>query len=79
LSLGLLLVLKVGILELSTDIESNSELIMSLLWLFSLDQVKDGKAVNGISASDNDGIADFSDENNESGWGVVVLRVLPDE
>jgi len=79
LSLGLLLVLKVGILELSTDIESNGELVMSLLFVASLDQVKDGKAVDGLFASDNDGIADFSDENNESGWGVVVLRVLPDE
>ena len=72
-------VLKVGVLELGADIEGNSELVVSLLWLLGLDKVKDSKAVDGISASNDDGVADFSDKDNESGWGVVVLRVLPDK
>jgi hypothetical protein len=79
LSLCLLLVLKVGILELGTDIKGNSELVVSLLRLLSLDKVEDGKAIDCISASDDDGVADFSDKDDKSGWGVVVLRVLPDK
>jgi len=79
LSLCLLLVLKVGVLELGTDIEGDSELVVSLLRLLSLDKVEDGKAVDCISASDDDGVADFSDKDDKSGWGVVVLRVLPDK
>jgi hypothetical protein len=78
LSLCLLFVLKVGVLELGADIEGNGELVVSLLWLLSLDEVEDSKAVDGISASNDDSVADFSDKDDESGWGVVVLRVLPD-
>jgi len=74
-----LLVLKVGILEFGADIKSNCELIMSLLWLFGFDHIKDDWTVDCVSASDDDCIADFSDKYNKSGWSVVVLRVLPDE
>jgi hypothetical protein len=79
LTFSSLLVLKVGVFEFSADIEGNSELIMSLLWLFGLDQIEDGEAVDGVSASDDDGVADLSDQHNKPGWGVVVLRVLPDQ
>jgi hypothetical protein len=79
LSLCLLLVLKVGVLELGTDIEGDSELVVSLLRLLSLDKVEDGVTVDCVSASDDDGVADFSDKDDKSGWGVVVLRVLPDK
>jgi len=79
LALGLLLVVKVSILELGTYIKGNSELVMSLLWLLGLNEVEDSETVDGISASDDDGIADFSDENDKSCWGVVVLRVFPNK
>lgn len=79
MTLGFLLVFKVGILELCADVKSNSELIMSLLWLFGLDQIKDGKSIDGISASDDDGVADLSDQDNKPGWSVVVLGVLPNQ
>ena len=79
MTLGFLLVLKVGILELCADIKSNSELIMSLPWLFGLDQIEDGESSDGVSASDDDGVADLSDQDNKPGWGVVVLRVLPNQ
>jgi hypothetical protein len=79
LSLCLLLVLKVGVLELGADIKGNSELVVSLLCVVSLDEVENSKAVDGISAPDDDGVADFSDQDDESGWGIVVLRILPDK
>jgi hypothetical protein len=79
LSLCLLLVLKVGILELGTDIKGNSELVVSLLLVVSLDEVENSKAVDGISAPDDDGVADLSDQDDESGWGIVVLRILPNK
>jgi hypothetical protein len=79
LSLCLLLVLKVGVLELGADIKGNSELVVSLLCLLSLDEVEDSRAVDGISAPDDDSVADFSDQDDESGWGIVVLRILPNK
>jgi len=79
LPLCLLLVLKIGIFELGTDVEGNGKLVVGLLWLFSLDKVKDGETIYCISASDNDGVTDFSDKDDESGWGIVVLRILPDK
>jgi hypothetical protein len=79
LSLCLLLVLKVGVLELGADIKGDSELVVSLLCLLGLDEVEDSKAVDGISTPDDDGVADFSDQDDESRWGIVVLRILPNK
>ena len=42
-------------------------------------KLENGWALDGISASDDDGITDFSNEDNQSSWSVVVLRVLPNE
>jgi len=61
LALGLLLVLKVGVLELCTDIKSNSKLIMGTCMIFRADKLEDGWTIDGVSASDDDGIADLSD------------------
>ena len=77
--LGLLLVLIVGILELCTDIQRVGKLIIGSLWLVCSDESKDGWSIDGSSASINDGVADLSDQNNQSSRGVVVLRVRPDQ
>lgn len=77
--LGLLLVLIVGILELGADIQSEGELIIGSLWLIGSDESEDGWSIDGSSASVDDGVADLSDQNNQSSWGVVVLRVGPDQ
>ena len=79
LVLGLLLVLIVGILELGADIQSEGKLIIGSFWLISSNESEDGWSINGTSASDDDGVADLSDQNNQSSWGVVVLRVGPDQ
>jgi len=79
LVLGLLLVLVVSILELGAHIQSESELVIGILDLISLDESKDGWAIDGSTASVDDGVADLSDQNNKSSWCVVMLRVGPDE
>jgi len=79
LVLGLLLVLVVSILELGAHIQSESELVIGILDLISLDESKDGWAIDGSTASVDDGVADLSDKDNESSWGVVVLGVSPDK
>jgi hypothetical protein len=77
LSLGL--VFKVSIFEFGAHVQSENELIMSFLWLLSLDETKDLLTIDVLVASGNDRVANLTDENNKPGWGVVVLRVGPDE
>mmetsp|Transcript_20734 Transcript_20734/g.31851 ORF Transcript_20734/g.31851 Transcript_20734/m.31851 type:complete len:572 (-) Transcript_20734:732-2447(-) len=79
LVLGLGLVLEVGVLELGAHVESQHQLVVGLLGLISLDVHEDLLAVNGVAASVDDGVADFSDQHHQAGRRVVVLRVGPDE
>lgn len=79
LVLGLCLVLKVGILELGADIKGQSELIMSFLGFFVLDESEDLFSIDVVSALVDDGVTDLSDQNYEAGWRVVVLGVGPDQ
>lgn len=79
LVLGLLLVLVVSILELGANVQSESELVISDLWLIGLDESEDGWSIDGSTASVDDGVTDLSDQDNKSSWGVVMLRVGPDE
>jgi hypothetical protein len=46
---------------------------MGLLWFFGFDQVKNGCSIDGISASNDNGVTDFSNQYNESSRGIVVL------
>jgi hypothetical protein len=77
--LGLGFVLKVGFLELGAHIMGQLQLVVSLLWLLSLDVAEDLLTVDRKSAGSDDCVADLSDEHNKSGGSVVVLRVVPDQ
>ena len=77
--LGLSFVLKVGILELVADINASLEDLGSLTLFKSFDEIEDLLTVDFVAADSNNGIADLSDENNKSGWSVVVLRVGPNK
>jgi hypothetical protein len=79
LVLGPLLILVVGILELGANVQSKSELVIGDLWLIRIDKSEDGWSIDGSTASVDNGIADLSDQDNKSSWGVVMLRVGPDE
>jgi len=50
---------------------------MSFHWLLALDECENLLTINVVSASIDDGVADFSDEHNQSRWSVVMLRVGP--
>jgi hypothetical protein len=43
------------------------------------DESKDLWPIHLKVALGDDGVADFSNQNNKSGWSVVVLRVSPNE
>jgi isochorismate hydrolase len=75
----LTLVVKVGIFELVADLNSESKLVVSFSNFITLDKAKDFFTRNLAFALIDDGIADFSNQNNKSGWSVVVLRVSPNE
>jgi hypothetical protein len=77
LSLGF--VFKVSILELGAHVQGENELVMSLLWLLTLDEAEDLLTIDVLVASGNDRVANLTDENDEPGWRVVVLRVGPDK
>lgn len=79
LVLGLLLVVKVGVFELGADVQSQGELIMGFLWLLVADEIEDFWTRNRISALGDDCVANLSDQNNQSGWSVVVLGISPNE
>lgn len=79
LILGLGLVLEVGILELRADVESQNQFLVSLHWLFTLNESEDLGTIDVVAASIDDGIADLSDQHDQSRWSVVVLRVSPDQ
>jgi hypothetical protein len=79
LILRLLFVDEVSLLEFDADIKDKSELIKSFLWLLVLDVSKDLLSINIGRASLYDSIADFLDQDNKSGWSVVMLRVVPDQ
>jgi hypothetical protein len=72
-------VIEVSIFELVANVNTELELGVSFAKISTLDEAEDLLTVDLSTASLDDCVADFSDENNESGWGVVVLRVLPDE
>lgn len=45
---------------------------MGFLWFLVLNESKDLFTINEVLALVDDGIANFSNEYNKSGWGVVV-------
>jgi hypothetical protein len=71
-------VLEVGVLELGADVDGGLELMGSIDW-FLLKECEDLGTRDVFSGLLDDGIADLSNEDNQSGWGVVVLGVLPDQ
>jgi len=77
LSLGF--VFKVSVFELGAYVQGEDELVMGLLWLLSLDETEDLLTIDVLVASGDNRVANLTDENNEPGWRVVVLRVGPDE
>lgn len=77
LSLGF--VFKVSIFEFGAHVQGEDELVMSLFWLFTLDEAKDLLTIDVLVASGNDRVANLTDENYEPGRRVVVLRIGPDE
>jgi hypothetical protein len=60
------LILEVGILEFRANIKSKGEFIMGLLGFISLDKGEDGLTIDIVSASVDNGITDFSNQNNKS-------------
>jgi len=79
LVLGFSLVLKVGILELVADINASLQNLSSLTPFESCDEIEDLLTVDFTAADSYDGIADLYDENNKSGWSVVVLGIGPNK
>jgi len=77
-TLGLALVLEIGILELRAGLESESQLVMSFLGLLILDAAENGLTIDIFAALADDGIADLTDENDKAGRGVVIGRIGPD-
>ena len=55
------------------------ELGVCLFSLTSFDKAEDLTTTDFVSALLDDSIANLSDENNESRWSVVVLRILPNQ
>lgn len=52
---------------------------MGVSGVIVLDGIEDLLSINKVLALSDDSIADFTNENNEAGRSVVVVRVLPDE
>ena len=77
--LGLGLVVVVGDLELGAEVPASGELAVSITWVFVLDCTENLVTVDLLAALEDDGVANLSDEDQEACWGVVVLRVGPDE
>jgi len=78
LGLGKAFVLEVSVLELGADINGDLELFGSLSWV-AFQKVENSGTGNELSSLLNDSIAYLSDQDHQSGWGVIVLRVLPDQ
>jgi hypothetical protein len=47
--------------------------------LLVLDGLKDFVTINGGAALLDNSIADLADKDHKTGWGIVVLRVVPDK
>ncbi len=65
LVLGLSLVVEVDFLEFRAHVESLSQLVMSITRLLTLDASKDLLSVDKLESLVDDGIADFTNENNK--------------
>ena len=78
LIVGLGFVIKVSIFELVADLNSKGKLLMSHLCVFTVNHGEDFRTTDLALALINDRIANLSNQNNKSGWSVVVLRILPD-
>lgn len=79
LVLSLAFVFEIGIFEFRAYLKGESELIMSFLRLFILDEGKDLITINVVAALIDDGIADLSDEDHKSRRCVVTGRIFPDQ
>lgn len=66
LVLGLSLVVKVGIFELVADINGKVEFVVGFFWLFAFDEAEDFLSIDFASALIDDGVADLSDQDDES-------------
>lgn len=71
--LSLSLVVVVGLLKLGAELHAGGELGVGVLRGFVLDVAKDLVAVDLLSALENDGVANLSDEDEQAGRCVVVL------
>jgi len=79
LVVGFAFVVKVGVLELRTNIESKRKFLMSINGFLILDGFKNFWSINSASALFDDCIANLADKNYEACGCVVVLRVVPDQ
>jgi hypothetical protein len=79
LVLGLSLVVKVSVLELRADFKSKGKFAVSIGSVIVLDGVEHLLSINEVLALCDNSVADFTNEYDEAGGGVVVVRVLPDK
>lgn len=73
------LVVKVGIFELVADINAKRKTVVSFSDFLTFDKFENLFSVDLVTASNDDSVADFSDENNKTGWSVVVFGVSPNK
>jgi hypothetical protein len=78
LVLALGLVVEVSLLEASTDLDAESEAVMSLLRVLSSNTLLNAITIDVVVAVKDDLVADLTDEDHKSGRGVVVGGVSPD-
>mmetsp|Transcript_24254 Transcript_24254/g.21359 ORF Transcript_24254/g.21359 Transcript_24254/m.21359 type:complete len:229 (-) Transcript_24254:598-1284(-) len=78
-AIGLSLVLEVDVLELVADINDSLELVAGILLFVITDHLRDDSSVDEANSLGDDGVTDFSDEDDKSWGSVVVLGVLPDQ
>lgn len=73
------LVVEVSVLELGADVEGKGKFAVSVLSVVVLDRIEHLLSVNEVLALRDNSIADFTNEDNEAGRGVVMVGVLPDK
>jgi len=77
-SVGLGFIFKVEILEFGADINDHLQFVAGFFGLTFFNHVEDSSSADEVSSLSDDGVTDFSDEDNKSWRGVVVLGVFPD-
>jgi hypothetical protein len=78
LVLALGLVVEVSLLEASTDLDAESQAVMSVTGGLADDAFLNAVSVNKVVAVEDNLVTDLSDEDHKSGGGVVVGGVSPD-